>query len=630
MTKHSRLILVGLAVALLAAVNPSRASAACGDVNNDGVVNTNDIVCLSALVAAVTPPAACNPGPTCQPGMCDLFGDGAGPDNTDLAVLVDDFNGIETLHDPCAPVGSPVICSGPADPETGKPTLSIGGAGDVTISASQIWPNTCTIILEDTVFISTPPASPTTVLTIRAGTVVKGEAGNTIPVTPALIFLPGSKISAIGTPTSPVVFTSTAADGAKSKGDWGGVSINGRSIVNRSLAGPCQNEAEGIPTPYGGCIETDSSGIAQFVRVEFAGLDFTPNNELNLWTMNAVGSGTTFRYIQAHAGDDDCHEWFGGTVNEDHLVASGCADDGFDFQLGFRGSLQFGLLVQNGSLTDPTTRDSRGIEGDNSEFDNSAVPQSNPQMCNLTLIGARAQLGENGGSDVGMFFRRGAAATVANSIVTGFQDAGLELRDTKTTDHACDAGPVLDASTADHLIVENAVFYTNGAFPGAGTEHCKRSVCVNAAGQSPNQRCTGAGAPDVCCTGAGTGTCDVACNLNSECVVAPDTFCHIGNGICSPCDYFALLAASKDVTPSGSNPCNPGISDQYPLVDVPDYRPTFTGSCPSATDCASINDLFTTTSYLGAIDPGASCSGSQCDWLSTPWLNFQPASNVYP
>jgi hypothetical protein len=66
------------------------------------------------------------------------------------------------------------------------------------------------------------------------------------------------------------------------------------------------------------------------------------------------------------------------------------------------------------------------------------------------------------------------------------------------------------------------------------------------------------------------------------------------------------------------------------LVDVPDYRPTFSGVCPAATDCAAINDSFTTTSYLGAIDPGAPCSGSSCDWLSTPWLNFQPAANAYP
>lgn len=622
MRNPTRLILVGLALAALAAMSPSRASAQCGDVNNDGAVNANDIVCLSALVAAVTPPPACNPGPTCPGGDCDLFGDGAGPDNTDLAVLVDDFNGLETLHDPCAPVGSAVACGGPVDAETGKPTLSLGGGGDVTINASQIWPNTCTIILEDSVFVQTDPGDPTTVLTIQAGTVVKGEAGNAIPVVPGLFILPGAKISAIGTPASPIVFTSTAADGAKLKGDWGGLSISGRSIVNRSLVGNCLNEAEGIPVAYGGCIETDSSGEMQFVRVEFAGLDFTPNNELNLVTMNAVGSGTRFRFIQAHAGDDDCHEWFGGTINQDHLVASGCADDGFDSQLGFQGSLQFGLMVQNGSLTDSTpSRDSRGVEADNSEFNNDALPRTNAEYCNLTLVGARAHAGENGGSDAGILLRRGVAGVIANSIVAHFQDTGVELRDASTTAQAC---------TDETLVVRNSVFQANGTFPGGGTEHCKRGDCVTSGNVTAASVCTGAGVPFACCTGPAAGC---ACNLNADCAAAaPHTFCHIPNNVCATCEWYNDMVATQDVeNPIGSNACTTGIPDQYPLNDAPDYRPAFGGSCPAAANCSEINDLFVDTSYVGAINPAAACTpGTSCDWLSTPWLNFATNANAYP
>jgi hypothetical protein len=622
MTKYSRLIFVGLAVAALATAGPSRASAQCGDVNNDGIVDTNDIVCLSALVAAVTPPTACNPGPTCPGTDCDLFGDGLGPDNTDLAVLVDDFNGLETLHDPCASVGSAVVCGGPADPETGLPTLNLGGGGDVTISASQIWPDSCTIILEDSVFFETPGGGPTTVLTIEAGTVIKGEAGNSIPVVPALFILPGAKISAIGTPTDPIVFTSTAADGAKAKGDWGGVNINGRSIVNRSLVGPCLNEAEGVPVPYGGCIAEDSSGVAQFVRVEFAGLDFTANNELNLFTMNAVGSGTSFRFIQAHAGDDDCHEWFGGTINQDHLVASACGDDGFDSQLGFQGSLQFGLMVQNGLLTDSSpSRDSRGVEADNSEFDNNASPRTNARYCNLTLVGARAHVGENGGSDAGMLLRRGVSGTFANSIVAHFQDNGVELRDSATTDRAC---------TVEDLVVRNTIFEANGTFPGSGTEHCKRGDCVNSSNVTAASVCTGAATPFACCTGAGTGC---ACNLNADCSgAAPHTFCHIPNGVCASCDWYNDMVATQDVANAiGSNACTTGLSDQYPGNNAPDYRPTFGGACPAAASCSAIDEAFVDTSYLGAIDPGAACTpGTSCDWLSTPWLNFETASNTYP
>jgi hypothetical protein len=57
---------------------------------------------------------------------------------------------------------------------------------------------------------------------------------------------------------------------------------------------------------------------------------FTPDNELNAFTMNGIGSQSQFNFIQGHAGKDDCIEWFGGTINMNHLVSSACADDGLD------------------------------------------------------------------------------------------------------------------------------------------------------------------------------------------------------------------------------------------------------------------------------------------------------------
>jgi hypothetical protein len=49
----------------------------------------------------------------------------------------------------------------------------------------------------------------------------------------------------------------------------------------------------------------------------------------------------------------------------------------------------------------------------------------------MAFVGARAA-GENWGSDAGLLFRRGTAGAVANTIVTGFQDAGVEIRDDAT------------------------------------------------------------------------------------------------------------------------------------------------------------------------------------------------------
>ena len=45
-----------------------------------------------------------------------------------------------------------------------------------------------------------------------------------------------------------------------------------------------------------------------------AGVEITPNNELNSFVFNGVGDQTVIEYIQAHRGADDGIEFFGGTA----------------------------------------------------------------------------------------------------------------------------------------------------------------------------------------------------------------------------------------------------------------------------------------------------------------------------
>src|SRR5690606_21636769 len=108
-----------------------------------------------------------------------------------------------------------------------------------------------------------------------------------------------------------------------------------------------------------------SSGLIRFARVEFAGRILSPNNELNLFTMNAVGRGTTIDHIHVNQGLDDGHEWFGGNVNTKFMSATGMADDGFDWQLGTTGSMQYGFAAHHGDNMD--TSGSHSIEADNNE-----------------------------------------------------------------------------------------------------------------------------------------------------------------------------------------------------------------------------------------------------------------------
>lgn len=542
------------ALALAAAMAPGQAqAAACGDLNNDGNRTIVDVLLMANCIAGLcNEPAQC--GGAGLADCANTFGDGTVVNASDLNQLVFDVAGLDTLHDLCAPIGSPIACPGG--------TAAITG----TITASQIWPAGCDIQLDDTVFVDTPVGQPTTVLTIQAGATIEGKKTVTPGNGPAaLVFLPGTKISAVGSAANPIVFTSDQPAGNRTKGDWGGVMFNGRSTVNRPN---CLGSAEGVPTPFGGCDVNDSSGVARYLRVEFAGLPISANNELNIWTMNGLGKGTDFSYIHANAGVDDCIEWFGGTNDMHHLVASGCADDGFDWQLGFTGTVQYGLYMAVGSLLDQGAVDSRGIEADNSEFGNNDLPRSNPKFCNMTLVGPQD---DDGDSDAGILLRRGTAGQIGNVIVTKFRDAGAELRDNATGIVACgssDGGATFDGTLTGNLVIDGGVFFDNGNAP-LGTEHAKNS-----------------GGPALCSSQAWYGALD-------------------------------------NITPDLANPCDPGLADAYPdpndPADLFAGRPTFTGTCDvTPIDCTLLSDAFEDAPYIGAFDPNGSATG----WLGNPWNSF--------
>ena len=124
-------------------------------------------------------------------------------------------------------------------------------------------------------------------LTIDPGTVIRGSKANK----GALIIEKGAKIIAEGTASNPIVFTSNQDAGSRSYGDWGGLIILGNATVNK-----VDPIIEGGPTStYGGSDDADNSGILKYVRIEFPGIAFQPDKEINGLTMGGVGSGTDDR-----------------------------------------------------------------------------------------------------------------------------------------------------------------------------------------------------------------------------------------------------------------------------------------------------------------------------------------------
>jgi len=249
----------------------------------------------------------------------------------------------------------------------------------------------------------------------------------------------GSELNVMGEADGPVVFTSDQAPGEKTRGGWGGVVIHGCAIANcvDCLGGDSCASEGGDAGFFCGQDDSDSSGSIRYARVEFAGIDVATDDELNAWTMNGVGSGTTLEYMQALMGLDDQFEWFGGKAYGKYWYSLGGDDDGFDWQMGFRGGLQYAIDVHFEDAGD------KGIEADNNENDFDAPCRANPIMANLTLIGPRLITGFELPTD-GFNPRRGTDYSFHNSIVTGWPAWGADVDDAATT-----AAPFIATAGAD-------------------------------------------------------------------------------------------------------------------------------------------------------------------------------------
>lgn len=266
-------------------------------------------------------------------------------------------------------------------------------------------------------------------LTIEAGTVIRGDKDTK----GTLIIKQGGKIEAIGTAAKPIIFTSNKDAGSRNYGDWGGIIICGNAKIN--VQGGTSIVEGGPDATYGGTNDEDNSGTLKYVRIEYAGVPFQTDKEINGLTMGGVGSKTTIDYIQVSYCDDDSYEWFGGKVNAKHLISFRAKDDDFDTDYGYTGMLQF--LV---SLRDPQVADvsgSNGFESDNDASGSTSTPVTTPIFSNVSMFGPKATLSVSPASNHkrAMHIRRNSQCNVYNSVFAGYKE-GLLLDGSKCEDNA--------------------------------------------------------------------------------------------------------------------------------------------------------------------------------------------------
>lgn len=269
-------------------------------------------------------------------------------------------------------------------------------------------------------------------LTIEAGTIIKGEEGQTTSAS-ALIVDQGGKLIANGTAERPIVFTSVLDNiqpGQKSGtnlttadvGLWGGIIILGRAPI--SVSGDVEtSQIEGIPAnepygQYGGTIPEDNSGSLQYVSIRHGGVSIGSDNEINGLTLGGVGTGTTIRNIEVVANLDDGIEWFGGTVNASNLLVWAQGDDALDVDQAYSGTISNALVIQG---SEPGS--ALELDGPEGETTDATAPFT---IDGVTILG-------NSGNGIIADLRDGVLANLKNILVLGTgADAHVNIKEGDT------------------------------------------------------------------------------------------------------------------------------------------------------------------------------------------------------
>ena len=274
------------------------------------------------------------------------------------------------------------------------------------------------------------------------------EAGATVALETSSDFVAihrGSQIIAEGTAANPIVFTSRSdVEGTidyNAVSQWGGMIINGFGITNKCAydgnlaadgsgltlqSNTCDVSVEGTEgqteASYGGNDNADSSGVLKYVVVKHTGAEIAPDNELNGITFGAVGSGTVVDHLQSYSTYDDGIEFFGGAVDISHYVALYVRDDSIDIDEGYRGTVEYALVIQD--LADGAhCVEADGIGSWNTTKAADMVPRNLHSQATLKNISclvtpSLTATGATHEAGAGLMIREDHAAKLQNMIVT--------------------------------------------------------------------------------------------------------------------------------------------------------------------------------------------------------------------
>ena len=278
-------------------------------------------------------------------------------------------------------------------------------------------------------------------LKIEPGTVILGRHGGGAE-TSYLVIDKNSKIYAEGTKSSPIIFTSDVAyyNHSADYGEWGGV----------ILIGNAGNEHVTPFEPKEGLFSTstnmeDDSGILKYVQIDHSGSSYGSKDgqEINGLSLIGVGSGTTIEDITVTESKDDCIEIWGGTVNFKNLNISNCADDGFDFDKGYVGTVN-GMNITVGVNN------------------NSAIEMSGA-LSTVTFNDVNIIMNE-GNKDSALYFKNGGSGSEYAEIAEGAHFNNLNITMNVPNTYQYGAVYVRNTANLNNISFDNVKI--NGSYDG--------------------------------------------------------------------------------------------------------------------------------------------------------------------
>lgn len=197
-----------------------------------------------------------------------------------------------------------------------------------------------------------------------------------------------------------------------------------------------RSSIEGIPSTasvfvagldrFGGFDADDNSGILKYASIRHGGSNLAANSEVNGLTCGAIGKGTTISYVEVYGNTDDGFEFFGGTVNPDHLVVIAQQDDGIDIDAGYTGTIQYAVVVGGGASDkllewdgDYEKETVNGFVAPGAAAVNFGVPSF--AVYNATLIG------NLGSGNHGINIRSQASPRLVNSLVVNPRSSFIDV-----------------------------------------------------------------------------------------------------------------------------------------------------------------------------------------------------------